>query len=78
MKKYDIITSSKIAIYNYSDYGPYFGNYEIYFGKDLQKGNSYAFENDNAFLESGKLELTGGIGEKETFDTVEIEVFKIF
>ena len=42
----------------------------------MKKGITYANTNCN-FLSNNNLELTGGKGNSETFETEEIEVFKI-
>ena len=75
MKKYDMFNMDKSAIYCDKDYGPSFGEQpDIYFRKDLSTGRISA-GNEANFL--WNLELTDGIGSKETFVTKEIEIFKV-
>jgi hypothetical protein len=76
LKKYNMINADKVAIYCNEDYGPTFGGNDIYFCNDLSYGKSFA-EEGSTFLSNYNLELTGGRGKKEGFDTIDIEVFKI-
>ena len=75
MKSYDMIISKKKAIFC-DDRGPTFGAGDILLSKNLKNGNSYANSQCN-FLSNNNLELTGGFGENQSFETEEIEVFKV-
>lgn len=74
MKKYELLNSSKRAIYTNKYDGPHFGNADIEFGDDLKKGKSAA---SGTFLPPNKLELTDGFGESEKFESAEVEIFKV-
>ncbi len=76
MKKYDLINIKKEAIRYNSNEGPNFGNSDISLGKNLKKGVTYANGSCN-FLSNNNLELTGGKGNNENFETKEFEVYKI-
>ena len=76
MKKYDILNRDLVAI-GQANHIISFGNADIWFNKNtLRQGFVSAFKNSN-FFEYMKLELTNGKGERESFDTKEIEVFKV-
>ena len=75
MKKYDMIVRSK-PIYNSSNSGPNFGNSDFSLSKDMKIGKSFATQK-SAFLSNNNLELTGGTGEFENFETEELEVYKV-
>ena len=83
MKKYDMFNREKNAIICYKSYGPTFGDgpetygtyYDITFNENLMEGIIYV--NKSNFFEYQQLELTQGKGEYETFDTKEIEIFKV-
>ena len=75
-KKYDMINKNGNAIYCSQDYGINFGCADIRLEKNMKKGISYANSNCN-FLSNKKLELTGGNGDSEGFDTEEFEVYKV-
>ncbi len=74
MKKYDLIKKKEEAIRASS--GLNFGNSDIFLGINLKEGQTYANKNCN-FLSNNNLELTGGKGESEHFETEEFEVYKI-
>ena len=89
MKKYDMFNRDKKAILCHWQYGPTFGNssqdefskcncgnYDISLGFTLTQGKINA-SNDSNFFQYQQLELTQGKGESETFDTKEIEIFKV-
>ena len=76
MKKYDIIKSNSIAIRYCNSYGPIFGDKDIALKEDMKNGITFANSNCN-FLSNNNLELTGGKGISEDFETEEVEVFKI-
>ena len=76
-KKYDMISVKKKAIQGFSiDYGPNFGDYDFGLTKNLKEGMTYANSSCN-YLSNGNLELTGGKGNDESFQTEEFEVFQV-
>ena len=77
MKKYDMFNRSKRAIL-YDEYcGPIFGeSYDLYLRKNLLEGRINASKDSN-FFEFQKLELLQEKGEKSSFETQEIEIFKV-
>ena len=76
-KKYDMISVNKKAIQGFSiDYGPNFGDYDFGLTKNLKEGMTYANLSCN-YLSNGNLELTGGKGNDESFQTEEFEVFQV-
>ena len=74
MKKYDLINKNEDAIR--ATNGLNFGNSDIYLSDNLKSGETYANTNCN-FLSNNNLELTGGKGECEKFETEEFEVYKV-
>ena len=64
------------GIYCREDYGPNFGDCDFYLKKNMKLGETYANSFCN-FLSNKNLELTGGKGEKESFNTEELEVYKV-
>ena len=77
IKKYDLINKTDYAIHTTK--GPYFGASDLLLGSNMtnmKNGISYANENCN-FLSNNNLELTGGKGEHENFETEELEVYKV-
>ena len=74
MKKYDMISKDGYAIY--SDEGPWFGDCDFGLKKNMKEGETYANESCN-FLSDSNLELTGGKGESEYFETEELEIYKV-
>ena len=75
-KKYDMLKKEDKSIYCDKDWGPDFGAEDFGLYKNMKKGITYANKNCN-FLCDKNLELTGGKGEKETFEVDEFEVFKV-
>ena len=76
LKKYNMIDLNKEAIKCNEKYGPLFGNWDIGFEQDMKKGESYANINCN-FLSNNNLELTGGKGNSEKFETEELDIYKV-
>ena len=74
MKKYDLINKNNYAII--TSEGPNFGNCDLKIYLNMKNGISYA-NNNSHFLSNNNLELTGGKGESENFETEELEVYKI-
>ena len=74
-KKYDLLKIKDQAINRSSD-GPKFGDCDIKIESNMKNGVSFANSNCN-FLSGGNLELTGGHGDSEKFETAELEVFKV-
>ena len=74
MKKYDLINKNEFAIREGD--GPWFGNCDIGLNNNMKEGQTYAKSNCN-FLSNNNLELTGGKGENENFETKEFEVFSV-
>ena len=76
MKKYKMINKEKDAIYCEEKYGPYFGGKDCFFESNMKKGITYANKSTN-FIEKNNLELTGGRGEKESFNVEDFEVCEV-
>ena len=76
MKKYKMINKEKDAIYCEEKYGPYFGGKDFYIESNMKKGMTYSNKLTN-FIEKNNLELTGGRGEKESFNVEDFEVFEV-
>ena len=77
MKKYDMINHIENKAIRYlKNYGPIFGDKDIALCEDMKKGVSFANELCN-FLSDQNLELTGGKGAYENFETDEIEIFRV-
>ena len=74
-KKYDMLKIKEQAINRSSD-GPKFGDCDIKLESNLRNGVSFANNNCN-FLSGNNLELTGGKGDSQKFETSEFEVFKV-
>jgi len=74
IKKFDIININKLAIQ--TERGPCFGACEFQIKSNMKEGVCYA-NNCCNFLSNNNLELTGGKGESENFETEEIEVYKV-
>ena len=74
-KKFNILKIKEQAINNSND-GPKFGDCDIKLESNMKNGVSFANNNCN-FLSGNNLELTGGKGESEKFETLELEVFKV-
>ena len=75
-KKYNMIKQNGYGIDCYPDYGPNFGNCDFYLKENMKEGATYANNNCN-FLSNKNLELTGGKGDHEDFETEEFEVYKV-
>ena len=74
-KKFDILKVNEQAI-NRSNDGPKFGDCDIKIESNMKNGVSFANSNCN-FLSGNNLELTGGHGDSQKFETLELEVFKV-
>ena len=74
-KKYDMLKVKEQAI-NRSNDGPKFGDCDIKIESNMKNGVSFANNNCN-FLSGNNLELTGGHGDSEKFETLQLEVFKV-
>ena len=74
IKKYDLKNKKNYAIY--TSEGPYFGDCDFRLRSNMKKGESYA-NNNSHYLSNNNLELTGGKGEHENFETEELEVYKV-
>ena len=75
-KKYNMLKKDGYAIYCRKDYGPNFGNSDFDLNENMKTGESYANEYCN-FLCDNNLELTGGKGNNENFETEELEVYQV-
>lgn len=76
MKKYDLLNKEDYAITCSINHGPNFGNWNFMVEEDMKQGKIFANENCT-FIFNKVLELTGGKGEKDIFETKELEVFKV-
>ncbi len=76
IKKYDLININNYAIRSSEDRGPYFGLSDIRLNENMKGGDTYANFNSN-FLSQNNLELTGGLGDHEKFETKELEVYSV-
>ena len=75
-KKFDMINNKKYAIRNFSSHGPIFGNSDIDLEKNMKNGKCFANEYCN-FLSDYNIELTGEKGESISFQTDELEIYKV-
>ena len=75
-KKFDMIDKTKGAIFNNSDLGPEFGCTDIGLKSNMKEGECYANEYCN-FLSNNNIELTGEKGESISFQTEELEIYKV-
>ena len=75
-KKYDLINKNNQAIINSSKKGPNFGNCDFLLYENMKQGKCYSNKFSN-FLSNNNLELIGDKGDSGSFDTEEVEVFKI-
>ena len=64
------------GIYCTKKNGPQFGDYDFGLTKNLKIGETYANSSCN-FLKDNNLELTGGKGGSEKFETEELEIYKV-
>ena len=76
MKKYDMIDYSKKKAITCKAAGPIFGDWDFGLDYNLKNGSTYANSSCN-FLSNENLELTGGEGDSENFQTEEFEVYKV-
>ena len=75
-KKFDMIDKTKDAIYYDSDCGPDFGNCDILLKSNMKEGKCCANEYCN-FLSNNNIELTGEKGNYISFQTEELEIYKV-
>ena len=75
LKKYEMI-SNNIKSVIFSRNGPIFGDSDININQNMKKGLTYANGSCN-FLSDNNLELTGGKGNEENFETEELEVYRV-
>ena len=75
-KKYNMINKKGNGIYCAYNFGPNFGCCDFDLKENMKNGETYANQYCN-FLSNNNLELTGGKGERENFDTEELEVYKV-
>ena len=75
-KKYNMIKENNWSIYCQKNNGPNFGNSDFYLKENMKNGGTYA-NKDCSFLKDNNLELTGGNGNNEDFETEELEVYKV-
>ena len=76
MKKYDMLSFNKQAIKCSKNYGPNFGDCDFKLNSNMKSGETYANSVCN-YLSNNNLDLTGGKGSSENFETEELEVFKV-
>ena len=75
-KKFNMINKKGDGIYCSGYYRPNFGNCDFDLKENMKNGETYA-NNFCNFLSNNNLELTGGKGAYENFDTEELEVYKV-
>ena len=75
-KKFDMIDKKKLVIRHYSSHGPNFGDFDIQLEKNMKNGECYANKYCN-FLSNNNIELTGEKGNSISFQTDELEVYKV-
>ena len=75
-KKYNMIKKDGYAIYCSKECGPSFGSADFRLNENMKIGASYA-NNICNFLSHNNLELTGGKGNDENFETDEFEVYLV-
>ena len=73
-KKFDILDLNEHAIRCNKEEGPVFGNCDIKVGEDMRKIDSYSEGN---YFPKDCLEISGTKGEDESFETEELEVYKL-
>ena len=71
-----MININKKAIQNLNNYGPNFGDCDFTVKENMKEGLTFANSTCN-FLSNKNLELTGGKGDNESFETEELEVYKV-
>ena len=80
MKKFEMFSNQKTAIYSYENYGPSFGDKEIFILNDLHKlqitTGTYSIDKNN-FFHQKNINLIESESNYEFFDIIEIEVFQI-
>ena len=80
MKKFEMFSNQKTAIYSYEKYGPSFGDKEIFILNDLHKlqitTGTYSFDKNN-FFHQKNINLIESESNYEFFDIIEIEIFQI-
>ena len=76
MKKFDALNRKKKAICCASTKGVCFGDSDFSLNENMKNGCTYA-NNYSNFLLNENLELTGGKGNNESFETEELEVYKV-
>ena len=75
LKKYNMIDINRAAIMCGVE-GPIFGDWDIGLNKNMKRGEIFANSSCN-FLSDNNLELIGGNGDSESFDTKELEIYKV-
>ena len=75
-KKFNMINKDGYGISRSKNLGPFFGGYDFGLEQNMKKGKTYANNKCN-FLSDNNLELTGGKGNSEDFQTEELEVYKV-
>ena len=71
-----MIKQNGYGIYCVQCNGPNFGNCDFYLKNNMKKGGTYANKECN-FLSNNNLELTGGKGENQDFETDELEIYRV-
>ena len=75
-KKYNMLKKNGRGIYCSKEYGPTFGDSDFDLKENMKFGETYANSSCN-FLSNNNLELTGGKGAYERYETDELEIFKV-
>ena len=70
-----MIRKNEIGIYCSISYGPNFGDCDLCLKENMKIGETYANQSCN-FLSNNNLELTGGKGDHENFETEHEKMFK--
>ena len=76
MKKFDMINKGGKAIRCLKNEGPDFGDEDFSLMENMKKGRTFANSSCN-YLSNYNLELTGSHAECETFETEQLEVYKV-
>ena len=74
--EYPALNQKKEAIYCQNKTGICFGDFDFSLNENMRNGCTYA-NNFCNFLSNENLELTGGNGTNENFETEEFEVYKV-
>ena len=76
LRKYDLKDKQCIAIKCEHDYGPIFGNMDLYLNKEFTKGVIYS-NNNSSFVSFSVLDILGENKDKANFNVKDIEMLRV-